>query len=128
MLLEKAWAKVKGNYYQTDGGFMQNGFRTLLGCPIVGYETTSRNYDTIFNVIKSADENNYILGATTAGQSDEYLNECGIANAHAYTLISAFELKTGATVDHKMYMMRNPWGISYFNKTWNQADTASWTS
>lgn len=43
-------------------------------------------------------------------------------------MMAAFELKTGATVDHKLYMMRNPWGVSYFNKTWNEKDTTSWTS
>ena len=52
------------------------------------------------------------MGAGTIGDSDELLNECGIAQRHAYSLIAAFELKTGSTVDHKLYMVRNPWGFS----------------
>lgn len=69
----------------------------------------------------------YIMGAGTIGTSDSLLNQCGVAQLHAYSLIAAFELKTGATVDHKLYMMRNPWGISYYNQSWNQND-ASWTA
>ena len=68
------------------------------------------------------------MGAGTIGTSDTLLNECGIAQSHAYSLIAAFELKTSDTVDHKLYMMRNPWGISYFNQTWRSTDTSSWSS
>lgn len=52
------------------------------------------------------------MGAGTFGSSDAYLNQCGIAYAHAYSLISAFVLMNadGVTIDHKLYMMRNPWG------------------
>lgn len=47
--------------------------------------------------------------------------------SHAYSLISAFYLETSGTVDHKMYMIRNPWGISTYTGSWNYADSA-WTS
>ena len=41
MLLEKAWAKVKGTYTQANGGFVENGLRALIGCPIFGYRTAN---------------------------------------------------------------------------------------
>lgn len=44
MLLEKAWAKIKGNYLMANGGFVENGLRALLGCPIYGYRTASFQY------------------------------------------------------------------------------------
>lgn len=70
------------------------------------------------------------MGAGTLGANDQLLNECGIAMGHAYSLIAAFELMNadGVTVDHKLYMMRNPWGMSFYNQTWGSADTTSWTS
>ena len=37
MMLEKAWAKVKGTYTMADGGFVQNGLRSLVGCPVISY-------------------------------------------------------------------------------------------
>jgi hypothetical protein len=36
-ILEKAWAKAKGNYAQTNGGFVVNGLRALTGAPTFTY-------------------------------------------------------------------------------------------
>ena len=52
MLLEKAWAKVKGTYEHADGGFVQNGLRALIGCPVYSYLTSNQNADTVFAVLK----------------------------------------------------------------------------
>lgn len=127
MLLEKAWAKVKGSYTMADGGFVENGLRSLVGSPVFSYITTYADADTTHALLMSADGLNYIMGAATAGATDTQYNGCGIAMSHAYSLISAFELKTSSTVDHKMYMMRNPWGISTYNGSWYYGDSA-WTS
>jgi hypothetical protein len=40
MMLEKAWAKVKGTYTMADGGFVENGLRSLVGCPVFTYSTS----------------------------------------------------------------------------------------
>ena len=49
MLLEKAWAKMKGTYTHADGGFVENGLRALIGCPVMSYNTAIQNADTVFN-------------------------------------------------------------------------------
>ena len=36
-MLEKAWAKVKGNYLQAEGGLTGNGIRALTGVPVFDY-------------------------------------------------------------------------------------------
>lgn len=36
-ILEKAWAKVKGNYLNAEGGFIANGLRALTGAPVFTY-------------------------------------------------------------------------------------------
>ena len=38
-ILEKAWAKVKGNYLNSDGGLVSNGIRALTGFPVFTYYT-----------------------------------------------------------------------------------------
>ena len=43
-ILEKAWAKVKGNYAQTDGGFVVSGLRSLTGVPVFTYVPSSGSY------------------------------------------------------------------------------------
>jgi len=128
MMLEKAFAKVKGTYTMADGGFMENGIRSLVGCPVVSYTTDSISADDAFTALKAANDLNYIMGTGTTGGADSDVNSCNVAMSHAYSLIAAFELKTGGTVDHKLYMIRNPWGQAFFNGTWSQSDTTSWTS
>lgn len=41
-------------------------------------------------------------------------------------MLAVFELKTGETVDHKMYMLRNPWGFEEPSIAWASDDSA-WT-
>ena len=36
-LLEKAWAKMKGTYERTSGGWAQNGIRAFTGAPVFEY-------------------------------------------------------------------------------------------
>lgn len=36
-ILQKAWAKVKGTYYDANYGFQSSGFRALTGAPVVDY-------------------------------------------------------------------------------------------
>ena len=38
-MLEKAWAKVKGNYLNSEGGIVKNGLRSLTGLPVYSYPT-----------------------------------------------------------------------------------------
>ena len=72
---------------------------------------------------------NYILGAGTDG-NDANTGACGIVSGHAYSLISAFELKdSNDVVQEKVYMARNPWDsttlVSNMDWHWN---SAKWTS
>jgi len=39
-IIEKAWAKVKGNYLVADGGLTANGIRALTGVPVFMYATS----------------------------------------------------------------------------------------
>ena len=42
VLLEKAWAKVSGNYEMADnGGMMENALRTMTGVPVFTYHLDS---------------------------------------------------------------------------------------
>jgi len=130
MILEKAFAKMKGTYASTDGGYITEGMTTLTGCPIFHYNSSLVTDAEAHSAIKAANDLNYIMGAGTNGGTDSTTNTCGIANGHAYTIISAFNLydTDGVTVLHKLYMVRNPWGITYFTGgSWTRF-SASWTT
>lgn len=149
-LIEKAWAKLKGNFANSDGGWTQNGIRALTGAPVFTYyvydvyasyvNTEGQNAglpglyenfsnDEVFTLMKAANDLNYILGAGTDG-TDTSTGPCGIVAGHAYTLIAAFELKdSSSVVQEQVYMVRNPWNETLYDSTqkWHWTDS-NWTS
>jgi hypothetical protein len=38
VLVEKAWAKVAGNYELANGGYLETGLRSLTGVPVFSYQ------------------------------------------------------------------------------------------
>jgi hypothetical protein len=45
--LEKAWAKVKGNYMSVQGGLNAESFYALSNAPVFSYNTSLKNSSTI---------------------------------------------------------------------------------
>ena len=73
-LLEKAWAKVKGNYMISENGFFENGIYALTGTPVIRYQTADiTNYadaEKAWEKIRAADAADYLMGAATGPGSD----------------------------------------------------------
>jgi hypothetical protein len=42
-------------------------------------------------------------------------------------VLSAFEMTDASGVVHKMYLVRNPWGITYYSSDWYYGDSR-WTT
>ena len=56
IVIEKAWAKVIGNYLKTDGGFITTAIRALTGVPTFDYDLASSfNAATGFALLSAAD-------------------------------------------------------------------------
>jgi len=78
-LLEKAWAKVKGNYVTVDGGFLVEGVRALTGVPAFTYDANSVGKSTAgaltvaqaFSLMKAGEDANYIMAAATDGDGND---------------------------------------------------------
>lgn len=130
-ILEKAWAKVRGNYVNANGGIQSNALHMLTGVPVFGYATSSitdtAGAETAYNRILAADAAGYIMTAGTAGSgNDQVTNACGIAMSHAYSILAAFSMTDAGGTAHKCYMIRNPWGTAGYTGEWNKDDT-NWT-
>jgi hypothetical protein len=82
-ILEKAWAKIAGNYELSNGGYLENGLRSFTGVPVFTYwgdeilNTTASA--TLWATMKAADDVGYLLSAAVyfLDQSAQ-TNECGI--------------------------------------------------
>ena len=74
-LLEKAWAKMKGSYANSNIGFVQNSFRALLGCPVFDYKTSSLDPEENWLNLHQVDiDGQYMMGAQTDGETDQLKN------------------------------------------------------
>lgn len=101
-MIEKAYAKASVNYINMDGGFQQQALRTLTGMPVREYQSQQQDD---WSVIEEADSMDYTMTATCI------YNINGLANYHAYTLLSVHELQSGV----QLIRMRNPWGSETYN-------------
>lgn len=137
-LLEKAWSKIKGSYMSADGGFIQNGMRALVGCPVFTYWTPDESdytdttdyqieYNETWTLLRELDlAGDYLLGAATASSSSKY-NSYSVANGHAFSILSVFPLRdTQGEIEYKLYMVRNPWSDTYYNGDFHYVDS-KWT-
>jgi hypothetical protein len=97
-ILEKAWAKVKGSYQSADFGLTKNGIRALTGAPTTTLplfnKLSTADKLTLFENVKEVLEQGYLVVTQTPGSSDTKLNAYGVPEAHAYTVMAAFEIQT----------------------------------
>ena len=96
--LEKAWAKLSGNFEMIEGGWSGEAIRFFSGVPtdhfgVVNYNAIQALSD--WQRIKSADTKNWVMvaGVGPGNKTDDprytYL---GLARNHAYTLINAYNV------------------------------------
>lgn len=131
-LVEKAWAKIGGNYELSNGGYLENGLRSVAGVPVFTYWgsdfQTLEEAQTLWTTMKAADEIDYLMSAAVYySDFSSDTNSCGIIQGHAYTVLSAFEMTDSVTgTTYKMYLIRNPWGVTFYSNEWHAGDSR-WT-
>jgi len=74
LLIEKAYAKLHGNYYTLRGGFANEGMIDLTGCPTSSYifedEKVKNMIENgeLFAELLRCDENGYLISGSTPGE------------------------------------------------------------
>ena len=65
-VLEKAWAKVRGNYVRANGDTVENGISALTGVPVMSYKAsnieTTADLTAAWNLMKAGEDAQYIMG------------------------------------------------------------------
>jgi len=136
ILLEKAYAKLHGNYWQLRAGYVSHGMMDLSGCPTQKYNFPSERNDyysirdyaeDFWNTITDADKQGFIMWAGTPGvdvwtEGGGPNEEFGIVPGHAYSIIGAKQYK-----NIRLVKVRNPWGDFEWGGKWSDKDTVSWT-
>ena len=97
LLLEKAYAKLHGNYYALRGGFSNEGLIDLTGCPTFWYIFSDIqnmiDKGEFWNMLKHADDEGFLISGSTPGedkfsegQRPKEDNEVGLVPGHAYSI------------------------------------------
>jgi hypothetical protein len=123
-LLEKAFAKVVGNYEGVNDGWQVESMRFFTGAPSYQYTVSSYSATSIFSMIQSAFQRGFNVGCDTSSYSNYNL-----VTSHAYHVLGAYQV-TGSNggVVANLYHVRNPWGMDYgYSGAWSDNGSA-WTA
>ncbi|CAL1535909.1 unnamed protein product, partial [Lymnaea stagnalis] len=123
-LLEKAFAKLHGNYDIIDGGRIHSSMVDMTGG--IGEMLPLRDQiadKELRNIILSCSRMNSIMGAAIFNQAvvpgeRELKRDNGLYEGHAYTIVTVKEIstKTGKTT---LLHIRNPWGRGEWTGPWS---------
>jgi len=126
-LLEKAWAKVNGNYAKIGcGGSPTEIFDVLTEAYTEQVPINPYYKDYIWETMINAEKKGYIMTAGTSSDiANLNLDEVGLSPGHAYTVLGVMEIDTGKEVE-KVVRLRNPYGNGEFNGDWSDY-SSKWT-
>ncbi|KKY23215.1 putative calpain family cysteine protease [Diplodia seriata] len=110
-LLEKAYAKVHGDYAAIEGGFAGEGVEDMTGGVTTSVDTNKvLNKDRLWQELLNPN-GDFIFGTGTPGSAGGDSDaRSGLAYQHAYSVLKAVEEEDEDGKKVKLVRIRNPWG------------------
>jgi hypothetical protein len=141
MLIEKAWAKLNGNYHNTIGGNTKDVLHYLTNSVSCLYDLVDDsiedmyNNGTLWNKILDEYNNGSIL--TTGGLKENLIENLtgevdpsiiddsngGLIDNHAYSILEVREVN-----NNQLLKLYNPWGKYEWKGDWSDKDMTNWTN
>jgi hypothetical protein len=123
-ILEKAYAKLMGNYAQLIAGWARRGVETLTGFPADSVTHSDVTEAQLWDLLDAADNSNDIINASSHHNSagDTMTNGDGIAYSHAYSVIGTETITDLSGNTHKLFRVRNPWKSEGYTGDFSDAD------
>ncbi|KAF8594673.1 cysteine proteinase [Ceratobasidium sp. AG-I] len=120
-LIEKAFAKMQGDYSAVSGGFAAEGIEDLTGGVATKLEISDiLDTDKFWaEELMLANEDRLFGCAIKADDADEEIN--GLLQGHAYSVVRAIEVN-----GKRFVRLRNPWGHHEWNGRWSDG-AKEWT-
>lgn len=125
ILLEKAWAKLCGNYAKAVAGLPSEVFDCICNSYSENTNITQDSSELLWQKIKDAKKNNFIMTAGTGGSPNLDYEGVNLVMGHAYTVLDSEEFFHNG-VQVRLVKIRNPWGSSEWSGDWSD-DSFCWT-
>ncbi len=110
LLLEKAYAKAYGSYWEIIGGDPVHALRDLTGAPYDRIEDFS-DLDAAWEKLRSANTKQYMLTCfTKSTEVTEEQSDEGMVYGHAYTILDVQDIVDSRNQPGRIIQIRNPWG------------------
>ncbi|CDW88987.1 calpain family cysteine protease containing protein [Stylonychia lemnae] len=113
-LLEKAWAKVNGNYEKIASGNQFETFQFLLNIPTIRKQSVNTMNTTVaWNLVIKALDSGFIIGAQpggSTGKKDTDSCQFNLPCAHAYSILSYHIITTAEGKQISLIKFKNPHG------------------
>ena len=121
-LIEKAFAKINGNYIRIGcGGTPNEVFDVLTEAysEEIPINNDKEIAEELWNKLVDGSKKGFVMTAGTT--ANDYIEEYGLRAAHAYTVLGIHEIK-----GERVIRLRNPWGMEEFNGDWSDY-SSKWT-
>ena len=126
VLIEKAWAKLNGNYVKVIGGEPHEVFDHITNAYSEKFAIGKIDSETLWRHLKDSEDKGFIMTAGTS--ADTYnldIEEKGLVPGHAYTILKIQEINyRGYPV--RLLKLRNPWGNTEWSGNWSDGSLL-WT-
>lgn len=128
LLLEKAFAKLHGNYLALENGNIKHALIDLTGCPtfsrLINDKQQEKNFDSseFWGKLKEWSQFNYLIGVSTKEIPNENSID-GLVKEHAYCILRLVEYSNNV----KILKIRNPWGVFEWTGDWSKTSPL-WTN
>ncbi|CAL1530831.1 unnamed protein product [Lymnaea stagnalis] len=123
-LLEKAYAKLRGNYESLDGGKMQDAMVDLTGgiSEVIDIRKKNEISPELYSLLYTSFQMKTLMGACIFKPENSPPNEVELRNGlymgHAYSITGFRQIPTGrGTVN--LLRLRNPWGSGEWKGAWS---------
>jgi hypothetical protein len=125
-IIEKAFAKLRGNYDNVIAGNPANALRMLTGVPVYDFPTANTTLESTWFHLQHGTKMSFPMTALTHVADWKRDIHCGVTENHAYSILTSFELSLNDGQKFRLLMMRNPRSeVNYYGR-FNAYDQFDW--
>lgn len=125
--MEKAWAKLHGDYVKIVQGLSHNTFRDLTGAPSFMHMT--QDTENVWSILINAQKKQHMMACGVMSETQEDIDRLAdenLLNGHAYSVLKCATVVGSDDNRYNIVQIRNPWGSFEWHGDWGDSSDL-WT-